>query len=793
MAPVSTAPKRIKVSSISKVKKQITTLKKPNFNANEVKRATKETTSSFKCPVSPRKIFLEPTDGQVRQFYGARNFSGTSYDRLPQTEKLAWQESLRDNLTLIGFHVYAQLFPSLLENRIKLNKASHHYRDIDRATPEGRKQLEQRREALARLQRVGSASSVFHGLPYSVDKSKSILQFMNMDFDDDDSRQRFFLQRDFAAISGKRGETNSSSVYGTSSAAMGLMWFAAVILGRPTAFESVVLPLNVMERRVLEERWLCPPCHLDGAIRGWETDWRDVFRAINVPHRNIAYIMLERACQDKYIEGFHVGDAYGLFKATQSAPGDAERIATLFRTYTEKTKYGIECGPVVGSLDIIRQRPVDSVGRMDGSVLGSIHLTYGERAGVAAKAACNTPQGGPTLFDASVGAKLTEIMAHFDSQLWKTRKRLKMANTVSTNLDPAGLNKKVDGGRMLDPTDPKAVEMMYDMLKGVCSGVWHPLKSLIGEELGASMEHPSAFLKISNQEAELLYEHAKNKGVLYSDVVNLCVLLALSNCFQRSQVMREATVNEFALVPDGTHFRHTFKDRTWKTATASASSGALPVSHFEMSADQSMMIHFAACVGHRFCDVDMRDGNRRLFVNSKGEGWTPNDTRSRFKKIGAYWLGIENFSPHVCRTFWATHALNSGQVNSSNIDDFSSYLQVSSATLRSSYAAASANTAAHTIGNVVLGGVVNSACHVEIAENGDGPQGPKLRKIRLEFLADIRASLLKYSGDAKHMFQDLVRKRKVGQLGESEKWFRKENTFWKDEHERVFLRFVGGV
>ncbi|CAN0214640.1 unnamed protein product [Pylaiella littoralis] len=286
-----------------------------------------------------------------------------------------------------------------------------------------------------------------------------------------------------------------------------------------------------------------------------------------------------------------VGDAYGLFKATRSAPGDAERIATLFRAYTEKTKYGIECGPMVGSLDIIRQRPVDSVGRMDGSVLGSIHLTYGERAGVAAKAARNTPQGGPTLFDASVGAKLTEIMAHFDRQLWKTRKRLKMANTVSTNLDPAGLNKKVDGGRMLDPTDPKAVEMMYDMLKGVCFGVWHPLKSLIGEELGASMEHPSAFLKISNQEAELLYEHAKNKGVLYSDVANICVLLALSNCFQRSQVMREATMNEFALVPDGTHFRHTFKDRTWKTATASASSGALPISRFEMSEDQSMMIH----------------------------------------------------------------------------------------------------------------------------------------------------------------------------------------------------------
>ncbi|CAN0350535.1 unnamed protein product [Pylaiella littoralis] len=293
---------------------------------------------------------------------------------------------------------------------------------------------------------------------------------MNMDFDDDDSRQWFFLHREFSVISGQRGETSSSSVYGSCSSAIGLMWFATVILGRPTTFESVVLPLSVVERRVLEERWLCPPCHLDGAIRGWETDWRGVFRAINVPHRNIAYIMLERACQDKYIEGLHAGDAYGLFKATRSAPEDSYTVSGVHR----KTKYGIECGPVVGSLDIIRQRPVDSVGRMDGSVLGSIFLTYGEKAGVAAKAACNTSQGGPTLFDASVGAKLTEIMAHFDSQLWKTRKRLKMANTVSTNLDPAGLNKKVDGGRMLDPTDPKAVEMMYDMLKGSVSAFGAP-------------------------------------------------------------------------------------------------------------------------------------------------------------------------------------------------------------------------------------------------------------------------------------------------------------------------------
>lgn len=789
MAPISPAPKRIKVPSISKGKKLITTLQKPGFNADDVMHVTTDPRISFRCPVSITKIFLEPNDGQVRQFYHARNFSGTPYDRLPQAEKLLWKECLRDNSYLVGFLVYSQLFPSLLESRIKLNNASHHYRDLDRATSDGRKKLEQRREALARLKRVGSAHSVLHGLPFSVDKSKNILQFMGIDFEDDDKRQRFFLQREFSTTSGKKG---SSSVYQSCSSAIGLMWFATVILGRPTSFESVVLPLSVVERRVLEERWLCPPRHLDGAIRSWKTDWRGVFRAINVPHRNIAYIMLDFACQDKYVEGLHVSDAYGLFKATRSAPGDAERIATLFRSHAEKTQLGIENGPVVGILDVIRQRPVDSVGSMDGSILGSIYLTYGEKAGVAAKAVCNTLQGGPTLFDASVGAKLTEIMAHFDSQLWKTRKRLKMADTVSSNLDPAGLNKKVEGGRMLDPTDPKAVETMYSMLKGVSCGVWRPLKGLVGEALGASMEYPSAFLQISNKDADQLYEHAKNKGVLYSDVANLCTLLALSNCFQRSQVMREATLNEFGLSPDGTHYRLTFRGRKFKTATASASGGSLPVSHFNLSPEQSMIVHFLATVGHRFCDVDVHDDNRRLFVNSKGEGWTPADARSRFKEIGESWLGIPNFAPHVCRTFYATHALNTGQVGPSNIEDFSSYLQVSAATLRSSYAAAGANTAAHKIGNDVLGGVVNSACLGETTEQRSKPSTKKLGARRMEFIAEIRGSLLKHAGKPRLLFRHLVSKRKAGQLEESEKWFMWDRTFFEDGDDRNFKKFIDG-
>ena len=104
------------------------------------------------------------------------------------------------------------------------------------------------------------------------------------------------------------------------------------------------------------------------------------------------------------------------------------------------------------------------------------------------------------------------------------------------------------------------------------------------------------------------------------------------------------------------------------------------------------------------------------------------------------------------------------------------------------------NTQAHKLSHEVLGSVVTSATSGEAIEQGDAPQGPKLRRIRMEFLGEIRASLLKYSGDAKLLLRDLVKKGKVGQLGEGEKLFRMENTFRKDNGERVvFLRFPWGV
>ncbi|CAM9485182.1 unnamed protein product [Sphacelaria rigidula] len=677
---------------------------------------------NFRCPVTIDNVFSAPTSTQVKVFYESRSSTGKPFDHLPNGEDLAWTESFHDNKTLMGFIVYAQLFPKLLQNRIKLNAATYHWAHLDNSSEKGRTKLEQRRRAVDRLKRNGFTRSIFMGLPYRVDTSANILTFMKMDVEEEDERFRFFTKREFSMIFSKRGQVGSSSVYASCSMALSLLWFATAVLARPCCLESIILPLSVMERRTMEQRFKCPPQFFDGPIRSFQTNWKDVFAAIDTQHRNINYTLLEKACEHKYIEGVHIADVYAVFRATMTAPDDMNSIAALVRSYKQHSKHGVESGAIVGVIDVIRDKPVDAIGKIDGGVLGTIFSTYGERACLKVHAECKRLEGGSSLFDDSVSNKLNEILAHFDCELWKARKKDKVERVVAANMDPAGMNKKIEGGKMLDPTDPKSIELMHTMLKSISGQVWKPLKKLIGKVLGASLEYPAAFLSITREEGEQLYKHMITAGVTYTDIANLCTLLLLSFSFQRSQVLRESTIDEFVLAPDATHYKFSFKGRKFKTASSGGASSAPPVSHFMLSPDQSMITRFIATVGHMYCGIQCLDNEaRRLFVHSEGQSWTQKDISSGFKRIGMHWLGISNFGPHVCRTFWSTHALNSGQISGSNLEDFSSFLRVSSTTLRNSCMSAAANTAAHTVGNEMLGAVVNSACTGETTEKGARP------------------------------------------------------------------------
>lgn len=80
----------------------------------------------------------------------------------------------------------------------------------------------------------------------------------------------------------------------------------------------------------------------------------------------------------------------------------------------------------------------------------------------------------------------------------------------------------------------------------------------------------------------------------------------------------------------------------------------------------------------------------------------------------------------------------------------------------------------------------------ELTEKGTRPTTKKLGARRMEFVAQIRASVLKHGGKSKIrlLFRDLVSKRKASELGEGERWFMWDRTYFDDDGEKFFKRFV---
>ncbi|CAB1107326.1 unnamed protein product [Ectocarpus sp. CCAP 1310/34] len=186
MTTCERATKRAKTKAASPA---ITSLLNPTFDEKNFAKAKVHAKMCFRCPVTIDNVFRAPALEHVEVFYESRKKSTEkSFHQLSNTETLAWVESFMDNKTLMGFIIYAMLFPKLLHTRFKLNADTYHW--------------------------DGSARSVFKGLP-------------------------FFSNREFSMIHSKRREIGSSFVYSSCSMALSLLWFATAVLARPCCLESI--------------------------------------------------------------------------------------------------------------------------------------------------------------------------------------------------------------------------------------------------------------------------------------------------------------------------------------------------------------------------------------------------------------------------------------------------------------------------------------------------------------------------------------------------------------------------
>lgn len=135
---------------------------------------------------------------------------------------------------------------------------------------------------------------------------------------------------------------------------------------------------------MMKQRFKCSTQFFDGPIKGFETKMKELFTAIGMQHHCIDDVMLERACDQKFIEGLHVADACAVHRrqCQHLVTRQALRLSSLL---TSNTKHSVESGGVVDTFDVLRAKPVEaSLGRIDGPVIGATYTTYGEGVSLSA-------------------------------------------------------------------------------------------------------------------------------------------------------------------------------------------------------------------------------------------------------------------------------------------------------------------------------------------------------------------------------------------------------------------------
>jgi hypothetical protein len=722
--------------------------------------------AKFKTPFSLETVFLEsdPPDEDLRLFVANR--CGEDLSLLSEDSQSKWRKSWRENRILCGYLVIAVVFPEFLKRRIRLREAETHWVTLDVSTPKGRASLERR---MACLEVVGSmtAESCYRGTSTKIRPSVLVRDFLGLPSNSDDEGVVFFKYRDFC-----RSPINSSA-QSSCSAILSHLWFVTTILGRPASLDSVVLPVSGEESSRLSTLGIC------GKVSVFPVNWQDdVFPCLpGYYHDNMPGLFLERLTSDSYL------DVY---------PCD------VFLAYKSSWKSGMEG---VGS----RQHPAVTAGQMcsahnlvvvpcfdtvlvnknacdiDALDIGAISLVYGEEASRRVR-----KTGTVDVFLASMGKKMYDALKYFSALHSSVRRSCNNRVKVSQGKDPGGIEKKLSGGRLLDPRIRENVEAVKDMIRHVSFSTWNPIKAVViavTSGLSPDMNEEDlcrVFLRTTYRGKDFR-ERARGMGVTMVDVSNVCFLFCLTMSFQRSQVLRDSLVREYRPSRDGGCGYTLSVEREIKT-TGADSNGYCPVREFELTPSQSMMVHFIKLMGNRRADEP-------LLVNERGSTLSQNTLGIRYKTIGRAFLGIPSLSPHAMRTFFATYAVDSGAVDGKDLNEFAAFLQVSSKTLSTSYVAASTRSESHVIGKRVMGDVMGSASNKVSRVELSRPNGKQLGSARDAFKESILRTVARYSS-ALTCFASLVSHRKEGCLQKMDEWFLYKNTYFSDDDAKFFVRYV---
>lgn len=718
----------------------------------------------FKTPFTLDTVFEKDADiDDLKTFTESR---GQNFHSLSDDAKDMWRESWRENRILCGYLVMAVVFPAYLKRRTKLRESETHWVTLDKTTSKGKSRLEQRKKCLKIIESM-KASSCFRGTSDFIHDEVLARDFLGIGSNDEGVQ--FFKQRDFA-----RNSSKNSSAHASCAAILSHLWFVTTVLGRPCSLDSVVIPIRGAEMSRLQDLGIC------GKVSAFSVDWKeDVFPKLpGYSHDKVSGLFLERLTSDSYVDVYPC-DVFLMYKSmVKGDPG-------LVNPGAKSSAHNLAVVPCFDTL-LSKTNTCD----LDALDVSAIALEFGKEAAHRVHA---TESVG--VFAASMGRKMNEAIKMFAEENVLIRRAVNNRLKVVQCQDPGGIKKKLSGGRLLDPRISHNVEAVKDMIHNIAANTWSPMKRIIFKLLGDldpdidDEDLCEVFLKtgLNDDERVVFQKRAKNLGVSMVDVSNVCFLLCLTMSFQRSQVLRDSLVREYTPTREGVGYTLSL-ERVLKT-TGADSNGYTPVREFELSAHQSLMVHFIKIVGNR-------NGEQTLLVNERGSPMTQNNLGARYRAVGQAYLGISNLSPHAMRTFFASHVIDAGKVEQRDLNELGSFLQVSAKTLSSAYVASSTNTKAHRIGKRALGDVMSGASggrkmskNTKAFDMESRPVGKKLGQARDVYREDILKSVERYK-DTNECFKTLVIQRRNGFLQSKDDWFQFSKTFFSDEDSKFFVRFV---
>lgn len=720
-----------------------------------------KTNIKFKTAYTLETVFkvTDPEISDLILFVESR--SDLMYDELCDSDKEEWKNSWRMNRYFAGYLVYAVVYPSYIKRRIKLRDSKDHWKTIDISSQKGKSKMADRSRCMNIVKDMKS-SVLFKDLSDFINPDISLTDFMNLQ--EEDEGIMFLKFREFP---------NSSSAHGCCASILSHLWFVTTVLGRPCSLDSVVMPISSHEVSKLLK---LSKFQLDvsGKVSRFNVNWKqDVFTKLpGYKHRTYSGLFMEITTSHNYLDVYPC-DVFLNYKSKMVKKSVGDQTSALCSVYSTV---------MVPCFDTLLSK--NETCNLDPLDISSIAMEFGDT--VASNISTAKTK---SVFSASLGRKMNDTLKHFSAEHILIRRFLKKRLNVIKSMDPGGVKSKLAKGKMLDPRVPENVKRVKEMIHKISLNTWVPIRNMLfkifSELLTPDLDENALcvrFIGLTPNGDDV--KMAVDLGLGKADLGNVCMLFSLTMSFHRSQLLRDSKISEYRITTTG----YTLSlDREIKTSGAD-SGGHVASTEFELNDSQSMMVHFLKYFGGSV-------SREFLMVNDRGSRMTQENLSSRYKSIGKTWLGLPNMTPHVMRSFWTTHAVEEGLVDSENMKDFASYLQLSSKTLMTSYVAASTNNSSHRVGKRVLGPVMLSGSGLNITtkkqkfEVGDRPNGKKLSNIRNEFIVEISETLSKYKNSTE-CFKTLVAHRQEGCLHPNDKWFEWLKTFWKDDDEKFFIRYT---